>query len=146
MEPATIIQYIAATFPTSTHVQAGVDWFFFSGGDQKMPFATIVASDAHDQASDLSRGGVYRLNVGVSRETYAAMFGDPPKALGDGKAGSGAAMGHDFAAFDRVMPHPVYAAMAWVCVVQPSESTFEAIKPMLAEAFELAAARDAKRT
>ncbi|MDB5325521.1 MAG: hypothetical protein JWM57_1090 [Phycisphaerales bacterium] len=146
MEPATIIQYIAATFPKSTHVQAGVDWFFFSGDDQKMPFATIVATDAHDQASDLSREGAYRLNVGVSRETYAAMFGYPPKTLGDGKPGSGAAMGHDFAAIDRIMPHPVYAAMAWVCVVNPSESTFESVQPMLAEAYELAAARDAKRS
>jgi hypothetical protein len=30
---------------------------------------------------------------------------------------------------------------SWVCVLNPSEATFEQVKPMLAEAYQLAAAR-----
>lgn len=48
------------------------DTFFFVGDqpeDQRMPFATLVHSDAHDLASNLARPGVYRLNLGLSRES-----------------------------------------------------------------------------
>jgi hypothetical protein len=32
-------------------------------------------------------------------------------------------------------------SQSWVCVLNPSEATFEQVKPMLAEAYQLAAAR-----
>ena len=43
-----------------------------------MPFATIVTKDytGFDTASDLNRPGVFRLNVGVGRDTFRALFGD----------------------------------------------------------------------
>ncbi len=50
----------------------------------------------------------------------------------------------DYAALDRVMPHPVYAAQSWVCVLNPSPETFEAIKPLLAEAYARVADRYAR--
>jgi hypothetical protein len=43
------------------------------------------------------------------------------------------------------MPHPVYGKMYWVCVLNPSAATFEAVKPLLAEAYQAAAGRHAKR-
>jgi Family of unknown function (DUF6194) len=46
---------------------------------------------------------------------------------------------------DQLMPHPVYAPQSWVCVLNPSETTFQAVRPLLAEAYELAVRRHAKR-
>jgi hypothetical protein len=43
------------------------------------------------------------------------------------------------------MPHPVYAPQSWVCVLNPSRETFEAVQPLLAEAYSIAANRHASR-
>lgn len=84
-------------------VDEAMDAFFFfydpegiNPANQTYPFATLVTTAAHDQASDLDRPGVYRLNVGVSRGTYRSLF--PADAE------------HDFTTLDRLMPHPVSAA------------------------------------
>jgi hypothetical protein len=94
-----------------------------------------------DRASNLDRPGVFRLNVGVGRETYRSLFG--PRSGGD--AAGPADAGHDFAALDRLLPHPVYAPQSWVCVLNPSAETFERVRPLLAEAYEQAAGRHARR-
>ena len=105
--------------------------FFFHGPDNKFPFATIVTKDsAFDNASKLDRPGVFRLNVGVGKETFRALFGEQETA------------NVDFTALDTLMPHPVYAKMYWVSVINPGDETFETVKPLIAEARGLAAARD----
>jgi predicted DNA-binding protein (MmcQ/YjbR family) len=48
---------------------------------------------------------------------------------------------HDFTALDRLMPHPVYGRNHWVCVLNPSEATFETLKPLLEEAYDRAVER-----
>ncbi len=105
--------------------------FFFHGADNKFPFATIVTKDNDfDSASNLNRPGVFRLNVGVGKETFRALFGEQPSP------------DIDYTALDRLMPHPVYAKMYWVSVINPSAATFETVKPLLAEARNLLVARD----
>jgi len=105
--------------------------FFFHGADNRFPFATIVTKDsAFDSASKLDRRGVFRLNVGVGKETFRALFGEQETA------------NVDFTAVDTLMPHPVYAKMYWVSVINPGNKTFETVKPLIAEARGLAAARD----
>jgi len=37
-----------------------------------------------------------------------------------------------------VMPHPVYAGQYWVCVVTPSDTTMDTLRPLLTEAHEFA--------
>ncbi len=32
---------------------------------------------------------------------------------------------------DRLLPHPVYGRMHWVCVLNPSAATFESLRPCL---------------
>ncbi len=32
-------------------------------------------------------------------------------------------MPYDFSAKDIIMPHPVYAWMGWICMLNPSEQT-----------------------
>jgi hypothetical protein len=97
---------------------------------RRMPFATIVTKDyaGFDEASRLNRPGVFRLNIGVKRDTFRARFGTPV-----GGAATGA--DHDFAALDRLMPHPAYGEQWWVCVLNPSPETFDAVKPLLADAY-----------
>ena len=137
MDEASIRGYIVQTFPDISVVDGTGGAFFFTDPERKLPFATLVTSDEYDRASDLGRPGVFRLNVGVSKQTFAALFGAPPPG-GEG--------GYDYTALDRILPHPVYGKMYWVCVLNPSETTFQAVRPLLAEAYELAVARSARRT
>ena len=152
MDQEAIIHYVTDTF-TGIEVQrpddgpgAGDTFIFYDpqrslDPSHRMPFATIVTKDygEFDNASQLNRPEVFRLNVGVSRETFIALFGYPPS---EDCTQSGA---YDFAAFDRLMPHPVYARQSWVCVLNPSEATFQAVKPLLAEAYSIVATRYARR-
>jgi hypothetical protein len=114
--------------------------------DRRLPFVTIVTKDYgdFDRASKLDRPGIFRLNIGVGTEKYRALFGPHPAAPPSGEA---VATGHDFAALDRIMPHPVYAPMSWVCVLNPSDAMFEKdVKPLLAEAYALVVRRRSPRS
>lgn len=51
-----------------------------------------------------------------------------------------------FTALDIIMPHPVYAWMGWVCVLNPSAETFERLKSLIVEAYEYAKEKFKKRT
>jgi hypothetical protein len=145
LDEAAITRYIEATFigvdvvigseENGAPEIAWGDTFFIYDPERNLedarrfPFATIVTKDYgdFDNASKLDRPGVFRLNIGVSKETYARLFG----AKGD----------HDFAALDRLMPHPVYGRNHWVCVLNPSNTTFLEITPLLQEAYEIAVGR-----
>lgn len=145
VDAAEIARYITETFEGVDTVEAAGDSFFFYDPgrtlrpDRRMPFATLVTSDAHDQVSDLNRPGVYRLNIGVAKETYRSLFGAPPASFA-------AADGYDYAAVNQMLPHPVYGFMSWVCVLNPSPETFQTtVQAYLAEAHAQAASRFARR-
>jgi hypothetical protein len=96
-------------------------------------FASISLADSeHDSASQLDRDGVFRLNVGVSRVRFLRLFG---------AAAMRADANRDYAAFDTLMPHPVYGGAAWVCVVNPSAATIGSMTGLLEEAYEWARRR-----
>lgn len=103
---------------------------------QRFPFATIVTKDyeGFDCASNLNRPGVFRLNIGITRETFRSLFGENNNTDAP-----------DFAALDKVMPHPAYGKMFWICVLNPSEATFKTLHPLLTEAYNLSVSRFAKR-
>ena len=68
---------------------------FFSLDEKHWPnFATIVWTDEHDMGnpSDLTRDGVYRANIGLGKDSFQRLVGSITKP--------------DYAAFDRLMPHP----------------------------------------
>jgi hypothetical protein len=143
-----------ARIPELVALEANGDvYFYVDAVDRRHPILTLVTDDKHDPASDLSRPGVYRLNIGVSPETYRARFGELPTFRTDGGVADRGTDFHgrdalpspspDFTALDVVMPHPVYAAMAWVCVLCPSEATFAALLPLVDEARSLGLARAA---
>ena len=147
MNQNQIIQHIARAFDYVEVVTEAEDsYFFYSPGgdvvqDHRFPFATLVVDDKHDTASNLRRPSVFRLNIGVRKETYRAMFGEPPVFRTDGGF---AETGHDFSKLDQIMPHPVYAAMSWVCVLNPGSKTLDQVKALLCEAYDLAVAKQNK--
>ena len=148
MDQDAIIQYITDTFTginvlRPTDGPGAGDTFFYYDPQQNIdlthsfPFATMVTKDyaGFDTASQLDRPGVFRLNIGVSRDTFQALFGYPPTAF------SAKSDTYDFAALDQLLPHPAYAVQSWVCALNPSPETFDALKPLLAEAYSRAVAR-----
>jgi hypothetical protein len=147
VDEASIIQYITDTFADVQVASANGDSFFFYGPGQKvpertLPFATLVTSDAYDQASNLDRPSVFRLNLGIGKAAYNARFGPRPSPPG---ASGIIDTGHDFTALDQLMPHPVYGHLYWVCVLNPSEATFQSVRPLLAEAYDAAVRKHASR-
>jgi hypothetical protein len=121
------VRAITEAFPDSDIVTAMGATFFSLDPEKHWPnFATIVTTDEHDKGepSNLTaRPDVYRLNIGVSRETFDRLVGgelDP-----------------DYAALDRLLPHPVYAQQHWISILNPSTQSFETIvSPLLTEAHD----------
>lgn len=134
MDEDAIARSITDSFEGVEILTASGDTYFYTGADRRLPFATLVTGDRHDQVSDLDRSGVYRLNIGVGKETFHRLFG----------AAATPAAGHDFTALDRLLPHPIYGQMHWLCVLNPSATTFAQVRPLLAEAYERAVARERK--
>ena len=136
MNELEVADYIMKTFPQVETTQAyGYDMFFYSS-DRKLSFATMISSDYdYDNVSNLSRPGVFRLNIGVSKQTFQSLFGTDEVNL----------KVYDFTALDVIMPHPEYAGYHFICVLSPSKETFEKIRPLLAEAYDIAARRYASQ-
>lgn len=92
------------------------------------PFATIVTKDyPGEPPSDLVDPASFRLNVDAGRRGEASGPADPRDR-------------------DVVMPHPVYAAAGWVCVVDPGPSSADEVRRLLREAHTAAARRAARRS
>jgi Family of unknown function (DUF6194) len=105
--------------------------------------ATFKERDgANDSASKLSRGGLYRLNVGLSKSSYFKLFGPTPARPA---AGHIVNTGHDFTAPDLITPHPIYGWMSWIAVINPSRQTYASLRPYLIESLTLAKSKFAKR-
>ena len=126
-----ITQYIIDMLGGGRFVVADDNSFFFCDATDRFPFATLVTKDNElDNASKLDRAGVFRLDIGVGKETFRSLFDQPEQE------------GADFTAIDRLMPHPVHGKMHWVSVINPSRQTFETVKPLLAQARRLRSARE----
>jgi hypothetical protein len=143
MDATEVTDYICKAFPGVETTTAYSYTFFFYGSERMLPFATLATADnEHDRVSDLDRDGAYRLNVGVSRETYRSLFGDEKPRLGPAGVID---TGHDFTLRDQILPHPHYAPQSWVCVVSPGEETFEVVRGLLREAYDRAVLRATRK-
>lgn len=136
MSESAVIDYIMKTFPkVETTIAYGYNMFFY-GSDRKLSFATTISSDYdYDHVSNLNRPGVFRLNIGVSKQTFQSLFGTAKVDVKN----------YDFTALDVIMPHPDYAQQHYICVLSPSEATFEKIRLLLAEAYDIAARKYASQ-
>jgi len=136
MDEKHITDYIMNTFAGVETMDALGYTFFFYGPDRMLPFVTIATADNEgDRVSNLDRPGVFRLNIGVKKPTFQTLFG----------AGRVDVSAYDFTALDTIMPHPDYAAQSWLCVLNPSDTTFQQLRPWLTEAYELAVRRESRR-
>jgi hypothetical protein len=133
-DPEAITRVIRELYPETDVVEAMGATFFSLDPEKHWPnFATIVTTDEHDEGapSNLARPGVFRLNLGVGRATFERLVGSLANP--------------DYAAFERVLPHPVYAKQLWISILNPSDETFrDVVQPLLAEAHDRLAARRAR--
>ena len=150
MNEAEINRYIIETLEgVDVVIDSGNSFFFYNPDstvppDHRFPFVTLVTSDLYDQFSNLNRPSVFRLNIGIGKQAFRMLFSDPARSSGrDSTAISGENVSdYDFTALDQVMPHPVYGRMYWVCVLNPSDETFETkVRQLLTEAYDLAVSR-----
>jgi hypothetical protein len=131
VDPAVLTERILA-LPGVEHQEAGGDLFFFVGAERMRPFATIVHHDVpgFDEASQLDRAGVFRLNVDLGRRDFERRFGFAPRELpthlGD----------YDFARTDEVFPHPSYGTAAWGSIVSPGPWRLAEVDELLAHAHQ----------
>ena len=133
MDEAALIQYITDTFADVETTPAYDYTFFFYRSERKLPFATLaIVDNDYDRVSNLDRPGVFRLNIGVRKQTFQSLFG----------TSNGDVSAYDFTALDTIMPHPDYAPQSWICVLNPREDTFHhRVHPFLAEAYDMARQR-----
>ena len=131
----------------SPEVAWGDSFFFYdpdnSPDDRRMPFTTIVTKDydGFDEASDLNRPGVFRLNISVGRTAFEELIGYPaPEHAAQAETGR-----FDYTAFDQLFPHPTYAAQAWVSIINPGERTCDLARSLITSAHAQAAERHRRR-
>lgn len=151
MNDVELSRYITDTFAgVDTVVDSGNTFFFYNPDtslppDHKFPFVTLVTNDAYDKFSDLNRPSVFRLNIGVSKNTFHSLFNQSEQPS-DTTESDDDESSYDFTTLDQFMPHPEYGRMYWLCILSPSDSTLEAkVKPLLAEAYEMAVSKYDKK-
>ena len=103
------------------------DWYLFYDPDgvtvpeRRFPFCTLMTGDRYDAASRLDRDpATYRVNLEAGRRSYEDLFGPAPRQP------AGYAVidtGFDYTVTDTLLPHPFYAPLHWVCVVNPGQRT-----------------------
>lgn len=118
--------------------EAWGDAFFFHAPDGTMPahtqpYGTITTRDLPgDTASDLDPPGRWRVNIHVGRTAFGRLVREEADP--------------DHTAADVLLPHPVYGAQGWVCVVTPGERTTAEVLRLLRAAHDAAAARHLRRS
>lgn len=147
MKPHDIIDYLCQRFTGLLPKASWGETSLFYNPDQRLPngiyFCTIKQHNGdHDQASHLDRDGVFRLSFGMDGASYQQLFGMKPKRAAKGQV---VGTGHDFAALNQLMPHPIYAWMGWVQILNPTESMMEELLPWITQSYNLAVRKYAKR-
>ncbi|MFZ0548498.1 MAG: DUF6194 family protein [Candidatus Promineifilaceae bacterium] len=109
--------------------------FYFVGDDHRLPFVTIANSDNdYDSVSNLGREGVFRINIGVSRETFDNLI---PNSTTEPI---------DYTILNTFLPHPDYAKQNFICILSPSGGNAEKTKTFIKEAHTIAAVRFQRQT
>ncbi len=147
MKIEEIIDYVVSEYKDVVVAENWGERGLFYNPGRKLPKGVYILTfkekdGPNDKASNVNRPNVYRLNLGLSKSTFKAMFNDIPKRPA---AGQIIDTGHSFDTLDTIMPHPVYGWSSWVCVLNPSRNIFEKLKPLIREGVELAKAKYIKR-
>ena len=147
IKPDEIIQYCLENLDGAVNVDSWGEKGIFYNPHKTLKrgvyILTIKEQDGeNDRSSDLNREGVYRINIGVRKDTFQQMFKEIPKRPAKGETVN---MDYDFTTIDKIIPHPVYAWMGWICCLNPTEETFNELRPLIQEAYEYAKEKYQKR-
>lgn len=124
-----IKNYILENFKSIKLLEANEDLFFMHENNDKLPFATIVTRDNdYDNFSNLDRDDYFRINIGIDKKIFNAMFDGMTSEKG---LEAYLELGIDYTREDIIQPHPTYGSLYWICVVNPSDKTFERLKEYL---------------
>jgi hypothetical protein len=148
IDPDDVIKIVLARYPGCVEILSWGERAVFYNPERQLSrgvyFLTVKDHDGeHDRASNLDRPGVFRVSIGCGPRAYEQRFGPRPSRPAKGGV---AATGHKFTISDILMPHPVYAWMGWVQLLNPTKRTFDALLPLLDEAHQIAAEKFRKRT
>lgn len=140
--------YIETNFKGLQYHNAWGEMSWFYNPDNKFArgsyFATIKDKDGeNDKGSHLDRDGIWRLNTGIPRKEFEGLFGPPPARPAKGQT---IECGLNLEELNRIMPHPIYGWMSWVCVLNPDETTFSSFKALLELGYEKAVIGFEKRS
>lgn len=106
---------------------------FFYGDDHVIPFASIATSDnEYDNVSDLDRDGIFRVNIGISKDTFQKLFSEPKKEW-------------DYTELNSFVPHPHYAPQHFVCILNPVNNKLKETIKFINEAYLIAKTRFDKK-
>ena len=127
MTPDEILQYCLNTLEETVLISSWGERGIFYNPENRLKrgvyILTIKEKDGdNDKGSHLNRENIYRVNIGLRKPTFQRMFGHLPARPA---AGEIVKMDYDFTAIDTLLPHPVYAWMGWVCVLNPSVERFK---------------------
>ena len=133
------------------------DHFFYYAPDGEVPantqpFTTVVTKNYPDDAlSELDGPDRWRLNIHVGQARSAELTGSGSPSSGSTSSGSTSSDSTepdstDFAESDRLLRHPVYGALGWVCVVNPGERTTRTVLDLAGQAFADARRRAERRS
>ena len=147
MTPDEILQYCLDTLEGTVLVNSWGERGIFYNPENKLKrgiyVLTIKEKDGdNDKGSNLDRDGVYRVNIGLRKTTFQKMYGYIPARPA---AGEIVDMDCDFTVTDTILPHPVYAWMSWISILNPSIDTFQRLQPLIRESYEYAKEKFKKR-
>jgi hypothetical protein len=136
MNPIDIINKISADFDGVIPKSSWGETSLFYNPGKTLPngvyFCTLKEQNGdNDKSSKLDRDGVFRLSIGIGKDSYKNNFGEKPKRPAKGCIIN---TGHDFTALNELMPHPIYGWMSWVQILNPTESAFSELLPLIYEA------------
>ena len=148
MQPESIVENIVSSFNGVVPKSSWGETSLFYNPGKLLPngvyFCTIKEKDgANDKSSNLDREGVFRLSIGISKETYEHLFGSRPKRPSKGGIID---TGHDFKQLDILMPHPIYGWMSWVQILSPKKNTYEKVLQLISESHSNAVIKFNKKT
>ena len=136
MTPEKIIEHISCEFEGVKPKSSWGETSMFYNPGNKLPngvyFCTIKEKNGdNDKASNLDRKGIFRVSIGISKETYESKFGLRPKRPSKGCI---IKSDNDFTNTNELMPHPIYGWMSWVQILNPSNEMYKELLPLLKEA------------
>lgn len=138
MTKEELISVLESSYEDINQIFTYREYSYFYNPNNILPrgvyFTTIKESDGqNDKASNLDRDDVYRLSFGLSKKTYEKLFGIKPKRPLKGEIVD---TEHDFTVLNILTPHPVYAWMGWVQILNPKLEQLSMIQDLLDERYE----------